>query len=161
MNFSKSAAAGSAAGAVVDVVTGVGAGVQKVLSDDTADIVSGSMDILASLSVLIPPPFGKIAGATFGVVSFISSLFSKAPSDTEIMLFAIDAQTKQIEYKIDHQTEILVKYFEGLMTQGNKLAERTLREIQTTDFNQMIDDMYGIAASLKVKKEHLDRWCLK
>ena len=102
--------------------------------------------------------YGQIAAAVFGTISIVAKMFSKVPSQTQILTWAINAQTRQIEAKIEQQTEILKAYFEAVMLQNSKLAEHTVKEIQRTDFYQIIDDMYGVAASLNVKQKHLERF---
>ena len=100
---------------------------------------------------------GTALAAVAGIAATIVGLFAPSgPSDVEIIGGMIEDQTEQIAFMLEDQTKILMKAINQLSEQNRELAEYTVTEILKDNYYQMVDDMRGVTAALKIKKEHLD-----
>ena len=137
-------------------LVGAGNGLAKaVKSGNDFDIATSTLGLVA-VGAAAFPPVGTAVAAVAGVAAAIVSLFAPSgPSDVEIIGDMIQNQTEQIGRLMENQTEIMLKALNQLAEQNRKLAEFTVTEILKDNYYQIIDDMKGVTASLKIKKAHL------
>jgi len=124
---------------------------------DEFGIASSVLGMVAVGAAFAGPPVGTIVSAVAGIAAALVSIFAPSgPSDVEIIGDMIQNQTEQIGRLMENQTEIMLKALNQLAEQNRKLAEFTVTEILKDNYYQIIDDMKGVTASLKIKKAHLD-----
>jgi len=153
----KAGGAGDKLGAAGDAID-AGVGLYNAIKyGDEFGIASSVLGLVAVGAAFAGPPVGTIVSAVAGIAATLVSLFAPSgPSDVEIIGDMIQDQTEQIGLMMEDQTKILLKALNQLGEQNRKLAEFTVTEILKDNYYQMIDDMKGVTASLKIKKEHLD-----
>jgi len=144
------------ANAISNGVTGMYGGAMKTKSGDSLQVISGVIDIVSSITAFCGP-YGKAASAVLGIFNtFLGILGANGPSPMEQMTKLINKQTKQIKGMIEDQTDILLRALNQLGDQQVKLTQRVISKIDTTSFEDMVNEISGTELTLKVKKRHIE-----